>query len=174
MRKKYCLIAAIVLQCAIIAAVPAPKLFARLTGKTITIKTAPVDPYDFLSGYHMILNYEISRLDPNLAAQGIYHRNNQTLYSVLVKGEDYVWHSQSVHTSFPEDVPDGAVVIKGKWQRGRIQYGIEKFFIPEENRGDIESDFRNNRRQALIDIKVDRFGNAALVRLRVDDRVYEY
>ena len=173
MRKKYYLIVAILLQCAIIAAVPAPKLFARLTGQTITIQTAPVDPYDFLSGYHMILNYEISRI-PVASQQSIHPRNNQTLYTIVVKDENDVWRSRSVHTSWPDNLPSKAVVIKGKWQRGRIRYGIEKFFIPEKGRQDIEHDFRENRNQALIDIKVDRFGNAALLRLRVDDRVYEY
>jgi len=172
MRKKYYLILAVILQCAIIAAVPAPKLFARLTGREITIKTAPVDPYDFLSGYHVILNYEISSSD---LSAGLQPHENQILYNVLVKGEDDIWHSHSIHTSYPEDVPADAVVMKGKWQGWRrIQYGIEKFFIPEEHRQDIERDLRQNQRQALVDIKVDRFGNAALLRLRVDDRAYEY
>ena len=175
MRKKIYLIAAILLQCAIIAAVPVPKLITRLTGKTITIKTAPVDPYDFLSGYHVILSYEISQFnEPTPPEQRMYPRGGQIVYNVLIKGEDDVWKSQSLHQSFPKDISEGAIVIKGKWKGGRIEYGIEKFFIPEEKRQDIERDLRQNQRQALADIRVDRFGNAALVRLRVDDRVYEY
>ena len=175
MRKKAYLIAAILFQCAIIAAVPAPKLFTRLTGQTITIKTAPVDPYDFLSGYHVILSFEISQLaDPISPEQRMYYYQNQNLYNVLTKDENSTWNSQFLHESFPKDIPDGAIVIKGKWKGGRIEYGIEKFFIPEEKRQDIERDLRQNQRQALADIRVDRFGNAALIRLRVDDRVYEY
>ena len=175
MRKKGYLIAAILFQCAIIAAVPVPKLFTRLTGQTIAIKTAPVDPYDFLSGYHVILSFEISQLADLISPeQRMYYNQNQILYNVLTKDENSTWNSQSVHESFPKDIPEGAIVIKGKWKHSRIEYGIEKFFIPEEKRQDIEGDLRQNQRQALADIRVDRFGNAALVRLQVDDRVYEY
>lgn len=103
MRKKIYLILAILLQCAIIAAVPLPKLFARLTGQTITIKTAPVDPYDFLSGYHVILSYEISQ-PPSESTESetvnrpdFYYSNNQTLYNVLEMDDDGVWRSLSIH-----------------------------------------------------------------------------
>ncbi len=180
MRKKTYLIAAIIFQCAIIAAVPSPKLFTRLTGKTITIKTAPVDPYDFMSGYHVILSFEISQLpEPAIPTQRIYPHGNQVLYNVLIEGEDGIWHSQGVHESFPENIPDGGLVIKGKWRGRGIEYGIEKFFIPEKGRQGIESDLRGsnqpgNQQPALADIQVDRFGNAALLRLKIEDRVYEY
>ena len=174
MCKKIHLLTAIVFQCLIIAAVPAPKLFTRLTGKTITIKTAPVDPYDFMSGYHVVLSFEISRPSGTDSQVAMHSREDQIAYTVLVKGDDNVWKSKSVSNSFPEDIPDDAVVIKGKWKGSRIQYGIEKFFIPEEERREIERDLSRNRRQALADIRVDRFGNAALLCLRIEDRVYEY
>lgn len=176
MRKKIYLILAVLLQCAFIAAVPLPKLFARLTGQEITIKTAPVDPYDFLSGYHVILSFDISQVpsEPSTHQLMFRYAENQVLYNVLIKGEDGVWQSQSIHTQYPKGIPDGAAVIKGKMNGWRIEYGIEKFFIPEEYRQDIERDLRQNQRQALVDIKVDRFGNAALLRLRIEDRVYEF
>lgn len=173
MRKKSYLILAIVFQCAIIAAVPGPKLFTQLTGKTVTIKTVPVDPYDFMSGYHVILRYEISQ-PRSLEFTASRHQKHSTLYNILIEDENGVWNSQAIHSTYPEDIPDGAVVIKGKYQHGRIEYGLGKFFIPEENRQEIEHDLRMNQRQALVDIKVDRFGNAALLRLRIDDRVYDY
>ena len=64
--------------------------------------------------------------------------------------------------------------VKGKKTYRGIEYGIESYFIPEENRSVIEKDLRKNRRQAKAQIKVDKYGNAALVRLMIDDRVYEY
>ena len=51
---------ALAAQTAILAAVPAKQIYTRLTGTLITIETAPVDPYSFLSGYHVILSYKIS------------------------------------------------------------------------------------------------------------------
>ncbi len=167
-------ILAVLLQAVIIAAVPAKQIHARVTGKLITIKTAPVDPYDFLSGYHVVLSYEISRPEGFDSQRRRRMRRNVDVYVVLKEGEDGVWSAGSMHDQWPEEVAEGCIVIKGKRTYRGINYGIESYFIPEENRSVIENDLRKNRRQAKAQIKVDKFGNAALVRLIVDDRVYEY
>jgi len=87
---------------------------------------------------------------------------------------DGFWNAVSVHQTRPESVPDGAVVIKGKLQHGRIIYGIETYFIPEDARDVVEKDLRENQNQARVEVKVDSFGHAALVKLLIEDRVYEY
>ena len=167
-------IVAVLLQAAIIAAVPAKQIHARVTGKLVTIKTAPVDPYDFLSGYHVVLSYEISRPEGFETQRKRRNRSNADVYVVLKEGEDGVWSAGAMHDQWPEEVAEGCVVIKGKRTYRRIEYGVESYFIPEENRSVIEKDLRKNRRQAQAQIKVDKYGNAALVRLMIDDRVYEY
>lgn len=163
-------IVAVLLQAVIIAAVPAKQIHARATGKLITIKTAPVDPYDFLSGYHVVLSYEISRPE----GFDLPRWRNTDVYVVLKEGADGVWSAESMRYKWPEDIAEGCIVIKGKKTYRGIEYGIESYFIPEENRSVIEKDLRKNRRQAKAQIKVDKYGNAALIRLMIDDRVYEY
>lgn len=169
-KKTLLFILAVAVQTAIVAMVPARKIYTLNTGQLITIRTAPVDPYDFLSGYHVILGYEIARpSQDDSVAEG------KTVYVVLTEAADRVWQTHSAYQHWPDSIPDGAVVLKGikKDWRG-VQYGIETFFIPEKDRGVIEDDLRKNAGKALADIKVDRFGRAALVRLRIEDRVYEY
>lgn len=172
-------ILAVAAQAAILAAVPGRQVYTRFTGKLITIKTAPADPYDFLSGYHVVLNYEISRppgLGPIRRNRQTARERNKPVYVVLKAGDDEIWSATSVHDIWPQNVPDGCLVIKGYSRAGwrRIQYGIESYFIPEKSRREIEKDLRQNRRQAKVQIKIDRFGNAALIRLLIEDRVYEY
>ncbi len=141
-------ILAVLLQAAIIAAVPAKHIRARATGKLITIKTAPVDPYDFLSGYHVVLRYEISRPEGFDSQWQNRNRRNTDVYVVLKEGEDGVWSAGLMHDKWPEDIAEGCIVIKGKKTYRGIEYGIESYFIPEENRSVIEKDLRENRRQA--------------------------
>ena len=158
---------AVLIQCSILTAVPAKKIYTRLTGKTIILKTAPVDPYDFLSGYHVILRYEISR------PEGLGKiKNNTIAYVVLKEGKDGIWSDESIHNSRPKEIPAGCIVIKGKKERRGILYGVENYFIPERSRSVIENDLRKNAGKAKAQIKVDKFGNAALIKLLVEDRVY--
>lgn len=53
----------LLLQTGLILAVPAQAFYTQITGKTVILKTIPVDPYDPLRGYSQTLNYEISRVD---------------------------------------------------------------------------------------------------------------
>ena len=163
---------ALAAQTAILAAVPAKKIHARLTGTLITIETAPVDPYSFLSGYHVILNYEIST-PPGLKQFSDRNRGIE-VYVILEPDENNIYNARSIHPAIPEDTPQNCLLIKGKLAGPRVIYGIESYFIPEKSRNQIEKDLRDNQRRAKAQIKVDKYGNAALIRLLVEDRIYEY
>jgi uncharacterized membrane-anchored protein len=167
---------AVALQLAILAAVPAPQAYTRLTGRTVILKTAPIDPYDAMSGYYVTLSYEVSNLSRIPGGEAILKDENKsaTVYVVLREGTDGVWEAESVHNSWP-DVSADRVVLKGRQiQWSFIEYGIERFFIPETAREAVEKDLRANREEARVEVKVDSFGRAALVRLRIGDRVYDY
>ena len=162
---------AVAVQILILAAVPAPKIYARLTGTTVVLKTAPFDPYSVMSGYYARLNYEISR--PKVL-DWRYSGESKSVWVVLKEGDDGIWNAESIHSSRPKSVPDGCVVIKGREKQGRIVYGIEAFFIPENARDKVERDLRASPNRARAEVKVDSFGNAALIRLLIEDKVYEY
>lgn len=167
-------ILALTVQAAILAAVPAKQIYTRLTGKTILIRTAPVDPYSFLSGYHVILNYEIAR-PPDWSNIQREYKRGQPVYVVLKQDADETWSAESAHNRRPEDIPADRIVIKGRRGRWRgVEYGVESYYIPEKSRQEIEQDLRKNAGKAKVEIKVDHFGNAALIRLHIEDRIYEY
>lgn len=174
MRKKTIwFISALILQTALVATVPAKQVYTRLTGKTITIRTAPRDPYSFLSGYHVILNYEIST-PPNLEAVTNENARGQKVYVVLEIGDDGIWTATSTHAKRPKDIPEEALVLKGTSEISTVRYGIEAYYIPEELRRQIDNDLRENDGKAKAKIKVDNFGNATLIKLIIEDRTYEY
>jgi uncharacterized membrane-anchored protein len=167
--------AAVALQLVVLAAVPAPQVYTRLTGRTVILKTAPVDPYDVMSGYYVTLSYEVSNLSRISGGEAFLKKAAvSTVYVVLREGADGVWAAESVHNSWP-DVSADRVVLKGRQlQWNFIDYGIDRFYIPETDREAVEKDLRANRDGARVEVKVDSFGRAALVRLRVGDRVYDY
>jgi uncharacterized membrane-anchored protein len=167
-------IVAVAAQLLILAAVPAQKIRARTIGKTILLKTAPVDPYSIMSGYYVVLGYEIS--NPRVSTEWKNWPEGKPVWVVLRSDpNNNVWDAVSVHDKQPV-VPNDCVVIKGKVSasRWRIEYGIESYFIPEDARGKVEQDFRNHSREAKAEVKVDSSGNAAITKLIIQDRVYEY
>ena len=164
---------AIAVQLAILAAIPARRVMARNSGTMVTLKMRPVDPYDILSGYHMVIRYDISNIRETPGWEDTSYRKGN-VYVVLTEDPQGDWNAVSVHDEMPEDTPPGAVVIKG-WRRySRVKYGIENFYIPEENRHEIEDDLRDNIEQARAEVAVGPDGTAALIRLRVGERVYDY
>jgi uncharacterized membrane-anchored protein len=171
----YAFAAAVLVQVLILAAVPGQKMYTLLTGRTVVLRTAPVDPYSVMSGYYVTLSYEISRFASVPGAMAFEGQADGTpIYVVLRQGADGFWQAESVHPARPDVAPD-RVVIKGRKESWRtIEYGIETYYIPEAARGTIEDDLRQHARDARIEVKVDRFGRAALLRLLIGDRVYDY
>jgi uncharacterized membrane-anchored protein len=162
---------AIIMQLAILALIPAKQIYARMTGRLITIKTAPIDPYNILSGYYVTLSYQISRPSQDISMRDM---PKVPVYVVLKEDPNKVWVIDSVNKQPPSSVGPDKVLIRGKASYRGIEYGIESYFIPEDKRQSIEHDLRDNRNKTYAQIKVDRFGNAALVRLLIGDTTYEY
>src|SRR5512145_729371 len=163
---------AVAAQFLILAAVPAQKIYTRATGRSVTLKIRPVDPYNILSGYYVTLNYEIA--NPGSFANSDDDYNGERVYAILERRADGVWHPVSLSKSHPANLPENRIAIRGRHSYSRIDYGIDEFFIPEDKRAEIEEGLRKNHDQARVEIKVDSKGDAALVRLLIGDRVYDY
>ncbi|MFN0122063.1 MAG: GDYXXLXY domain-containing protein [Blastocatellia bacterium] len=163
-------IAAVILQLGILLAVPAQKARIRATGRTVTLKVAPVDPYNILKGYYVVLGYDISRQSAMLDTTGM--PAGQTVYTVVELQSEGIWEPVSLQTTMPRDLPENRAALRGTWDGSRIIYGLEEYTVPEQRRGDVENDLRQNRNEARVDVSVDENGNTSLVRLRIQDRVY--
>lgn len=167
-------IAAVVVQLAILAAVPAQKIRTRVTGRTVILKTAPVDPYSVLSGYYVMLSYAISRLPDDMSRNLDHHKPCYVVLEPDPEDKFGAWKAVRALNRFPDAMQPGQVVIKGRYDGWRITYGIEDYYIPEGMRQEIEEALRKNNREARVEVKVSATGEAALVRLLVGDRAYSY
>ena len=162
---------AVVAQLLILAAVPAQKIHIRATGKTIILKTAPVDPYSIMSGYYVTLGYEIS--NPRGLTGWEEGSKGKPVWVILKEDPNGIWNAVSVHDKKPA-VEKDCVIIKGRISHWRIEYGIESYFIPEDARDKVTDDLRKHSREAKVEVKVDSAGNAAITKLVIQDRIYEY
>jgi uncharacterized membrane-anchored protein len=166
---------AVLVQCVVLVAVPGRQIYTRLTGKVITVHTRPVDPYDVMSGYYVTLAYDIGRMGTPSDWQKRESWQGKDVYVTLKEGNDKIWVTDSVSLKRPSRVPEGMLLIKGTSQYwGGVIYGIERFYIPEEKRDEIDSALRKTDSKAKVQIAVDRFGNAAILRLEAGGKIYEY
>lgn len=163
--------AAVGLQLVILLGIPAKKVYTRATGREVVLKVVPVDPYDIMKGYYVTLGYEISR--PSAILDGTKLEPGAVIYAVVERQEDGLWTPVALEQGLPPDLPANRVALRGKWNGFRFDYGIEQFSIPESKRDVIANDLNQNLYDARVDVKVDANGNTALLRLRIQDRVYE-
>lgn len=162
--------AAVLLQALIVAGVPMRKVTALATGRTVVLKVAPVDPYNILSGYYVVLGYEIGR---PAAFPGQPLLADGDVVWAVVEERDGLWRPVSLEREKPRPLPANRAALRGiMGGTGSIEYGIEEFYIPEERRGAIEDDLRRNAGEARVEVKAGAWGNA-LLRLRIQDRIYE-
>ncbi len=162
---------AVSLQVLILLSVPAKKVYTRSTGRDVVLKVAPVDPYNILSGYYVTLGYDISQ--PSAFANTSKFADGDIIYAIVEQQADGSWRPSSIEAELPQNLAANHIAIRGRWNSWRITYGIEEFYIPEGKREQIADDLRKNQNEARVDLKVDSSGNAALVRLKIQDRIYE-
>ncbi|MDX6766191.1 MAG: GDYXXLXY domain-containing protein [Candidatus Methylacidiphilales bacterium] len=97
---------------------------AGLGYPSVMLKTLPVDPRDPLRGDYIILNYEISRVPEDFNHQE--HEGREVF--VILKD---VGGFAAVERVQLWDPGYGERFIKGRVKGTRIEYDLEKFFVPE-------------------------------------------
>ena len=152
--------------------IPAQSIYAHRVGTSVVLQTAPVDPYNLLQGYYVVLNYNISQSTTlqelpgwdDIEEQSATDSTEQTdssiqetqIYVVLEQPnpefsmEDVdsampiPWKPVRVMMTRPAILPDTQVVIEGTYYPGsrRIIYGLEQYFIPEAQRDEINDRIR--------------------------------
>lgn len=152
------------------------------SGREVVLSIRPVDPRDLFKGDYARLGFDISQLDPTLVrdetpARDAYLRPRapKTVYVTLEQQADQSWKPVAVADELPAVNNANQVVLKGRtqpWDRRRVSYGIERYFVPEGTGGNIEDLARKSKLAAIV--AVDAKGNAAIKGLVTDgNRVYE-
>ncbi len=145
----------------ILAAIPWRQLAARSSGQSVTLRTAPVDPFDHLSGYYVALGYEVEQ-QPSAAGAALARRD---LLWITVERAEPAWRLVSVTREKPPPA-SGLVSLRAHWdgRRARIE-GAGAFYVPEKRRREIEAAIQRQG-GALVDLKVDEDGHVAPMKLR--------
>ncbi len=169
LRKHWPFMAALGLQLVLLAAVPAKKIHARLTGTPIALMTRPVDPYDALAGYYVTLAYQVERVPPEFRPKGL--SRGTSVWLELAPAEP-AWRLVAVHGRVPA-VADGHAVIKGVWRRSEADLPeASRLYIPEDDRHTVADALRAAGGRGIVDLRVTRQGTPIVVRLRVGGRTF--
>lgn len=134
-------------------------------GKEVRLKTAPVDPRDYLYGDYVALKYEISDLPNTLWRETNAPEAGQPVYVVLKRVGSYD-QAIAIYTHKPTVQEDDQKILRGKinyldGSELAVQYGLERYYVPENTGKEIEKQ-RNN---LLAVIKVAPWGQAKISRL---------
>ena len=103
-------------------------------GRTITLRTTPIDPRDLLYGDHLNLSYSISTIPGHQWRGPRPPRRKQAVYVVLEPRQG-THETVAVYPQEPT-VPAHQVVLRG-WvadtgRHGlRLRYGFERYYVPE-------------------------------------------
>ncbi|OWV79611.1 hypothetical protein ATY77_26865 [Rhizobium sp. R634] len=150
-------------------------------GAEVLLKTAPVDPRDFLRGDYVVLNYDISSVPVQTIAGGIpAEPGERTLWVRLKKRPDGFW--TIVESSFQALPPQPETVIlrsqpfyssgPSAVENIRVEYGIERYYVPEGEGKPIEE--ARNDGSVAISVRVSPSGSAQIRSLLIDGKpVYE-
>jgi uncharacterized membrane-anchored protein len=104
---------------------------AVTAGREITLQTAPVDPRSLFQGDYAILDYEIAALPEHLRD---FPAGSEIFVALYECGE--VWCAAGHDPVRP---PSSDVFIRGVVnQRGRLDFGIGTYFVPEGTGDSIE------------------------------------
>ncbi len=180
----------LVFQVALIVAIPAQDAYTYATGKTVVLQTVPVDPYDLLRGYSQTLGYNISTKDALQKLPGGDWFQNHTageVYVVLeaptVNGSNppKPWKPVRVSSDRPTNLPTNQIALKGKYDGFRLVYGLETYYMPEDQRSQLNDTIRQAQQQGergqqpfVVEAKVDGSGKAVPVSLWIRDQSYQF
>jgi len=192
------LIVPLAVQTGLIMAVPAQALYTDVAGKTVILQTIPVNPNDVLNGNTLALDYNISRT-ANLSrlpgwqtlvskGRGSGRRlpEGTNIYVILQeqlsfgRGVPRAWRPLRVSSDRPTTLRANQVGLKGVYQNGSVNYGLETYYIKENQRRQITNDLQAQRARRgqlppiVVKAKVDPQGKAVPVSMWVRDRNYRF
>jgi uncharacterized membrane-anchored protein len=146
------------------------------SGTEVRLRTAPVDPRDFLRGDYVTLNYEIADLGKIAIVGDSPAAGKAIAYVALKAGADGFWTAVSFGFS-PPAAQDGTVVLKSQpfdydaknaWTLSNVHFGIERYYVPE-GQGRVIEDSVSSADLAII-VKVSSKGIGQIARLELQGK----
>ncbi len=148
--RRHRVVAATLVQLALVPFAVAGQLSARLTGEEYLLEVAPVDPIDPFRGAYVALDY------PGLPDGGGGARHGDVVYVPLVRSGE-VWTGSPAVTERPEAGP----FLRCEDDYGRLRCGIDSWFLPQDEALAMERAVGEGG--AVAEVRIDSRGRAALV-----------
>jgi uncharacterized membrane-anchored protein len=117
----------------------------------VLLRVEPLDPRDPFRGQYVALRYDLGGALPGGIEDGA------TVYVPLSRAGD-VWQGGYVTTSRPDDT-----AIRGRVRNGKIEFGIEQFYVSEGEARRYEDALREDR--VYADVALGRNWRPTLRRL---------
>jgi uncharacterized membrane-anchored protein len=171
---------AFLLQVVVLLCIPAQAVYTQLTGRTVRLQTVPIDPYNWLTGYSQTLSYDISRMAALEKLAGLKPSTVKTgsvIYVVLESGKkDQPWKPVSMSLERPIALPENQIALRGVVDRGAVLYGLETYYMPESRKDEVNDTVTQAQRKkpAVVEVKIDRFGNGMAIAIEVGARRFEF
>jgi uncharacterized membrane-anchored protein len=165
---------AALVQCGVLLYMIQSRASILKNGAEVVLKTEPVDPRDLLRGDYVTLGYSISSF-PATEIEGdvnTHFEESTPVYVALKKGADGIWSKSRASAAPFTDLKPDEVLIAGRAIYGftpktsdnvRVDYGIERFYVPEGEGRVIETERNEKRIDAVI--MVNAKGKAQMKRL---------
>jgi len=138
-------------------------------GKEIKLHTIPVDPRDYLYGDYVILNYEMSRVNPSLwnGSKQSLPEQGDVVYTLLrLQGELYepvAIYPQQVDAKSDEIVLKG--IVQYSWEETiAIHYGLERYYVPEGTGQSLEEENDN----LIVTVRVAPWGQTRITNVDIE------
>jgi uncharacterized membrane-anchored protein len=79
----------------------------------------------------------------------------------------------------PTNLPANQIALQGNYRRGIISYGLEAYYIPEDQRVEINERISQSQQSDaaqpfVVEVKVNAQGQAVPISLWVGDRNYKF
>lgn len=160
--RKWFIIAAAAFQGLVLAYMAGERELVVLTGRTVHLRTAPIDPRDIFRGDFVRLNYEISTIPRRLLRGGLANAKESYLkkkglrvYTALKAGEGGSAEALYVTDRRPTD----DFFIRGHLLYGwdgsvRVRYGIETYFVEQGKGLELERGRRREGIQVPLEMEV--------------------
>ncbi len=156
-------------QSAVLGYIVAARALLIRDGREIILDVRPVDPRSVFRGDYVTLDYgDVTFLGSSVV--GDSPKNKQALFVKLRKGSDG-WQPVSASASYPSDVEDDEVVLKGVFSSRhsrQVRYGIESYFVPEGEGKKLERLI--GKGQLRVIVAVGAGGQAAIKGLEVEGK----
>ena len=152
-----------------ILAVAAAGYATTAYGRTVTLRTLPVDPRDLLYGDYVRLNYTISQVPVSLWQETTPPRRRQAVFVVLHPvGEAY--EAMRIYAQEPTELPADQLVLRGwiadRYRRSlHIRYNLERYYVPEGKGKELER--KGKQHSMLVRVSIAPWGQARITEAQV-------